>query len=289
MVKTVEDIMRTDQNTVLILGDIGVHAFKNTFASIPERIFNIGILEQATIGTAAGLSMTGLIPIVHTIATFLTERSYEQLKLDFGYQKLGGNFISIGASYDYAALGCTHHCPADIQILKQIPGMEILVPGTPKEFDTLFRQTYDNGRPTYYRLSERSNKNDQTVTFGKANVIKKGRLATIVVVGPLLDKAVEASKNLDVTILYYTTISPFDFKTLKNNCPSGKILLCEPYYSGALATDIITALSPKPIRLEFVGVPKTFLTNYGTAEQHDESLKLTPDGIRAEIKKLIHE
>ena len=48
--------------------------------------------------------------------------------------------------------------------------------------------------------------------------------------GPLLDKVIEACKNLDVTILYYTTIYPFDKNTLKNNCESGKIFLCEPYY-----------------------------------------------------------
>lgn len=129
-VQTVEAIIKKNKNIFLILGDIGVFGFRNTFKNKKNQIINIGILEQATISFAAGLSKMGLIPIVHTIATFLVERAIEQIKIDFGYQKLGGNLVSVGASYDYASLGSTHHCPADINLIKNIPNAEIIVPGT---------------------------------------------------------------------------------------------------------------------------------------------------------------
>ena len=87
------------------------------YKKYPKRIYNIGILEQSMISMAAGLSNEGLKPIVHTIAPFIVSRAYEQLKIDFGYNKLNGNFVSIGASYDYASLGCTHHCPEDINLM----------------------------------------------------------------------------------------------------------------------------------------------------------------------------
>jgi transketolase len=157
---------------MLLLGDIGVYGFNKLFEEYPEKVKNVGILEQAMTGMASGLALAGMIPILHTIAPFLVERSYEQLKLNFGYQKLGGCFVSIGASYDYASLGSTHHCPADINILKQIPNMEIVVAGHADEFDKLFKQSYNNRNPTYYRLSDYSNNIDRDVKFGKANVIK---------------------------------------------------------------------------------------------------------------------
>jgi transketolase len=166
--KTVETLMSQNERLVVLLGDIGVFGFRNIFSDYPDRIYNIGILEQSTIGVAAGLALEGMIPVVHTIAPFIVERSLEQLKLDFGYQQLGGNFVSVGASYDYAALGCTHHCPADVSILKSIPEMEIVLPGTAEEFDCLFNQVYDDGRPTYFRLSEQSNKESHVVKFGEA-------------------------------------------------------------------------------------------------------------------------
>ena len=161
--KTVEEIVASDEKSVLLLGDIGVFGFRNSLSKYPNRVYNIGILEQSTISMAAGLSKTGLIPIVHTIAPFIVERAFEQLKDDFGYQKLGGNFISVGASYDYTALGPTHHCPGDVALMNTIPGMEILIPGNSSEVDKLLKATYNNGNPTYARLSEYEHKENSDV------------------------------------------------------------------------------------------------------------------------------
>lgn len=289
LVKTVEDILGCDNRLVLLLGDIGVFGFRRAFELFPERVYNIGILEQSTVSLAAGMAKTDLVPVIHTIAPFLIERSLEQLKIDFCYQQLGGNFISVGASYDYAALGCTHHCPGDVGLLRHLPGMEIVLPGTAQEFDLLFRQSYSNGRPTYYRLSERENSKGYDVKFGKAEVIRTGKHATLVVIGPALASVLCAAEELDVTILYYTTVSPFDTDTLRKNCASSKILLCEPYYTGCLAAEICNSLWPKPVLLDCVGVPHTFLTSYGLAEEHDEAIGFTIKDIRSRSERLIHE
>jgi transketolase len=286
--KTVEEIMHEDKKVVVLLGDIGVYGFRNVFTKFPDRIYNIGILEQATIGVAAGLALTRFTPIVHTIAPFLVERSLEQLKVDFGYQQLGGNFVSVGSSYDYAALGCTHHCPADVATLRHIPGMEIVLPGTAEEFHHLFRAAYGNGRPTYFRISEKQNAQSYLTTFGKAHVVKKGKRATIIAVGPLLDTVLEAAKNFDVTILYYNSVAPFDTETLRKNATTKKMLLCEPYYSGVLLPDVMATFSGEPVQIDTMGMTRTFLAHYGNATEHDEAVGLTAPHIAAKIKKLIH-
>ena len=267
LTKTVENILNIDNKTILLLGDIGVFGFRNIFKKYPDRVYNIGILEQSTIGVSSGLSKSGLIPIVHTIAPFLVERAYEQLKIDFGYQNLNGNFISVGASYDYASLGPTHHCPADVPILKNIPNMQIIVPGTSYEFDQLFNESYNNGHPTYYRLSEYEHDQCLEVKFGKANIIKKGKKATIICIGDMLQNVIIATQDIDLTILYYTTISPFDYETLYNNF-NENIIICEPYYEGCLNYDI-NKISDRKYRLLNIGVPHEFLINYGTKEEHD--------------------
>ncbi|MCL4390416.1 hypothetical protein M1345_03460 [Patescibacteria group bacterium] len=285
---TVEDIIANDQKTVLMLGDIGVFGFRRSFELYPSRVYNIGILEQATISMAAGLNMTGLTPIVHTIATFITERCFEQIKDDFGYQKLNGNIVSVGGSYDYAALGCTHHAPDDVPILMNIPTVQVVVPGTAGDFDSLFRQSYSNRGLRYYRLSERENEFRVPVKFGKANVIKLGRKATVIAVGPLLDKALVAVKNLDVTVIYLTTVRPLDTKTITANLSSGKLLICEPYYSGSITQEIMSAFKGT-LRIDHLGVPKKFLVNYGTAKDHDRHMGFTEKEINRRVKELIHE
>ncbi len=288
LVETVQSSLESDSKLVLLLGDIGVYGFKEAFSKFPDRVFNIGILEDATVSLAAGLSKTDLIPVVHTIAPFLVERCYEQLKVDFGYQALGGNFISVGASYDYAALGCTHHCPGDVAILQYIPGMEIYTPGTSEEFNTLFNASYDNGKPSYFRLSERENSHSIKMQHGKASVISTNGSITVILIGPVLDMALPALDGLDVGIIYYNSISPFDSDTLKENISkSGKILLIEPFYSGTMVREITNSLSDIPISIKSIGVPLEFLRAYGKAEDHDSAIGFTEQNIRNTAKEII--
>lgn len=288
-VDTTADLIKNDAKTVLLLGDIGVFGFRHAMSDYPDRVYNIGILEQTTISMAAGLALTGMIPIVHTIAPFIAERAYEQLKLDFGYQKINGNFISVGASYDYSKLGSTHACPGDVGALHQIPNMQIIIPGNAAEFDALYRQGYNNGKPTYYRLSEKENKTTfDDLRIGQAEVIKVGRQGTVIAVGNTLDRAVEATKDIDVTILYYTSLAPFDYKTLRETTKARNILMVEPYYQGAVCDEIVKTFDGDAIKMKFVGVPREFLTNYGTIEENDVYCGLTAENIKNTMESLIH-
>jgi len=287
-VTTVEDLMSLDESLITLLGDIGVFGFRNAFKLYPERIYNIGICEQAMTSLGAGLAKEGFIPVFHSIAPFVVERCYEQLKIDFIYQNLQANIVSVGSSYDYAGLGYTHHCPGDVLVLRALPEIEIVVPGTAAEFDYLFRSAYKNGNLTYFRLSEQSNDQDQKVEFGQATVIRRGKRATILAVGPTLSRVIEAAERFDVTILYYTTVAPFDTNTLKGNCGSGKIMVVEPYYSGAITTDIHRSLKYVPLIIEMIGVPHRVITNYGHASEHDEAFGLTAKNIGSRLEELIN-
>lgn len=288
-VSTVEYLMACDERLVLLLGDISVFSFRNAFRLYPERTYNIGICEQAMTSMAAGLAKEGFIPVLHSIAPFVAERCFEQLKIDFCYQNLPGNIVSVGSSYDYAALGATHHCPGDVAALRALPGMEIVIPGTPAEFDRLFRATYRNSHPTYFRLSERNNHHDYDVEFGRADVIQSGSLATAIAVGPTLTRVLEAIQELDVTVLYYTTVVPFDGYTLQKNCPSEKIVVIEPFYEGTLSHDITSAMKERSIRLLSIGVPREFLMNYGHAADHDLVCGFTPEQIKTRLEQFLHE
>lgn len=285
---TVLELLAEDERLAVLLCDIGVYGFRQGFADHPGRVLNIGILEQATMGVAAGLAATGFIPVVHSIAPFIVERAFEQLKIDFCYQQLGGNFVSVGASHDYAALGCTHHCPGDVGALKNLPGMEIVLPGCAEEFSSLFRAAYANGNPSYFRLSEKSNSAAQPVAFGTITVLREGRQATVLALGPMLEAAQAACEGLDVTLLYATTVVPFDAATLAAHCPSGKVLLCEPCFGGVLAPDVLRALYPRPVVVDFAAQDIHFSRQYGKAQEHDAALGLDAAGIRQRLERLIN-
>ncbi len=287
MVQTIEDLFAHDQRFALLLADISTSLFKDTLRQYPQRAYNLGILEQTLIGVAAGMALEGYIPIVHSIVPFLVERPFEQLKDDFCYQRLAGNFISTGASYDYSTEGMTHHGSGDVQILRSLPGMQIVVPGTAHEFDTLFRTACSNDAPTYYRMAASVNPVDQPVSFGKLTVVRQGSQATLIAVGPMLAHVLEAAQDMDVTILYCTTVAPFDAGTLRANSQSGNIVLVEPYYEGVLVPDIVAARKDVPVRIEAIGVPHQALSHYGTPVQHDRSIGLTPQAIRKRIERFL--
>lgn len=286
-VATVEDLLVKDPRLVLLLGDIGVFGFRNAFAKFPGRVVNIGILEQATVSFAAGLAREGFIPIFHSIAPFVVERAFEQLKVDFGYQRLPGCFVSVGASFDYASLGCTHHCPGDVALMQQVPGMRIVAPGSPAEFDTLFRESYAGG-PTYFRLSERAHAQEAPVNFGRARVVQTGSRATVVVAAQSLEPVLVAAADLDVTVLHYTTLAPFDREVLAKH-PSGTVIVVEPFYTGTLAGEVSAALADHPTRLISFGVPRQFLTHYGKLADHEKACGLDAAGLRERIEKVLHD
>ena len=97
--ETVFELGKKNKKIVVFVGDIS-HGIMQPFAKkFPDRYYNIGICEPAMVNIAAGLSKSGLIPIVHTIAPFLIERSYEQIKLDFAYQKASNEFSKCGSNF----------------------------------------------------------------------------------------------------------------------------------------------------------------------------------------------
>lgn len=285
MAHTVNDLLTRDERLVLVLADISEGYF--THKSYAERVINVGIMEQTMTSVAAGLALEGFIPVLHSITPFLVERPFEQIKDDFCYQRLGGNFISTGASYDYSTEGMTHHGVGDVAILHSLPGMQITVPGTAEEFDRLFRQTYENGSPTYFRLNAASNPVEYPVHFGKLEVIRRGSEVTVIAVGPALSYTLPAVAEIDGTVLYCTTVAPFDAETLRAECQSKNIVLVEPYYAGVLTSDICAAMGHTPIAIEAIGVPREVLFHYGTPEQHDAALGLTVEGIRRRIEAFL--
>ena len=280
--------LATNPNSILLLGDIGVFAHRESFANYPERVFNIGILEQSMVSFAAGFAIEGFTPTIHTIAPFLVERAFEQIKIDFGYQNLAGNLVSVGGSLDYSALGATHHCPGDVAMLLNIPNAEIYVPGTAKEFSNLFIGAGRNDKISYFRLSESSNSASSDLEFQKGLRIKEGKLLTVIAVGPMLDLVKEATFDMDVSILYYNSISPFDKELLRANIDSGKLFIVEPFYENTLSVVIQPILSDRFVMLRSKGIPRNFITNYGKTHEHYKAIGLTPKDIRANIQDLIN-
>jgi transketolase len=276
-------ILSSNPNFALVLGDISTFGFKNVLKDYPDRAINLGVLEQTMVGVAAGFSLEGITPTVHTIAPFLVERAFEQVKVDFGYQKLPGNLVSVGASFDYSSLGATHHCPGDITVLSSIPDISLFIPGNAQEFAYLFERNWNNSRLNYFRISEFENTKTFFPAINQFTHIKKGELATVIAVGPVLELVIDALKDIDLEILYINSIDTSKSLSLQGINSSQKLIIIEPYFSGLISSQLADFLMKNSFYILSIGVKKMFIDRYGTKLDLLRYVQLDPKSIRNKV------
>ncbi|MGW4563717.1 transketolase family protein [Streptomyces sp. NPDC004561] len=282
----VSRLLDEDPRVAVVLAEIGKDAFREAMARHPDRVVNVGIREQLLVGAAAGMALTGLRPVVHTFASFLVERPFEQIKLDLGHQDTGAVLVSAAASFDWPAGGYTHMAPGDVALLDTLDGWTVHVPGHPDEAETLLRHAVAAGDDkVYVRLSVQSNRRGRVVDGEHFTTVREGRSGVVVAVGPVLDAVLAATEGLDVTVLYATTVRPFDAAGLRRATEAAgtDVVLVEPYLAGTSTAAVNDALSDVPHRVLALGVARRELRRYGTLEEHVTAHGLDAHELRERI------
>lgn len=279
-------LLDEDPRLAVVLADISAAALAPAGRRHPERVINVGIREQLVLSVAGGLALTGIRPIAHSYAPFLVERAFEQIKLDLGHQGVTGVLVSVGASYDGATAGRTHHSPGDVALLDTLPGWTVHVPGHADEVAPLLRAAVRGEDPVYLRLSVRVNTQAHR-TDGRLDVVRRGSRAVVVAVGPMLDNALAATEGLDVTVAYAATVRPFDAAGLRALTTDGDIVLVEPYLAGTSSRVVDEALVDVPHRVLALGVGRGEVRRYGDPDDHDTIHGLDPAGLRSAITRFL--
>ncbi|MFH8566051.1 transketolase family protein [Streptomyces sp. NPDC017988] len=289
----VSRLLDEDPRVAVVLAEIGKDAFEGATLRHPDRVINVGIREQLLVGAGAGLALAGLRPVVHTFASFLVERPFEQIKLDFGHQGLGGVLVSAAASFDWPAGGFTHMSPGDVALLDTLDGWTVHVPGHPDEAETLLRHAVAAGDDkVYVRLSVQSNARALPVDGERFLTVREGRGGVVVAVGPLLDEVLAATEGLDVSVLYATTVRPFDEQALRRAAGaahSADIVVVEPYLAGTSTGAVNDALADLPHRVLGLGVSRRELRRYGQVEEHLAAHGLDAGSLRERISGFLGE
>ncbi len=114
-----------DRDVVVITDDMdafGLRRFKRDF---PERFVNIGVAEQNMINVAAGLALCGKKVFTYGIASFVTMRCFEQIKVNLCSLRLPVVIIGVGAGFSFGFDGPTHHGTQDVAVMRALPEMTI--------------------------------------------------------------------------------------------------------------------------------------------------------------------
>lgn len=242
------------------------------------------------------MNKVGLIPVVHTIAPFITERAYEQLKLDFGYQHLSLNLVSVGGAFDYAQLGCSHHCYTDVSLLSHLKRGVVVIPGSPVEFNKLFKGIYSNGLINYYRLPEHPHGVEiaaADIVFGRGIRVREGDDVSIAVIGTQLRTALAAADRLIVQgvsaeVLYFHTLKPFDAAMLRSSVEKTRCLVSVEELSahdGLFNLCLRACLGLDGVAAEQIAIAD-FVHGYGTYEELCAKVGMTAEGIIERVRRL---
>lgn len=295
---TVLEVGQIDPKLVVLVGDISHFSLQPFAQACPGRYYNIGIMEPTIVSMSAGLSHSGLHPVAHTIAPFLIERSFEQIKMGFAYQNLGGNLISVGSAFDYSGLGCSHHSYGDLGMIKSLPNTQVIYPASPQEFNLLFKETYNNTHLTYFRLPGEKHGIDipkNQIRLGKGIVIKPGKNLSLIAVGPHLKTAMNSipifsKHHIDVEVLYFPTLKPFDEETVRESVKkTGHVIVIEEHVRvGSTCEDVLFAIhNLGPTKCSFLHIPDSFQRGYGSYQDHLNAIGLTAENLYIQGTKLL--
>jgi len=266
----------------------GFSLFKKNF---PDRHLEFGIMEQGVIGFASGLATMGKIPVVATIATFVTSRPFEMVRNDIGYMKQNVKLVGRCGGITYNDLGPTHHSLEDFAILGTIPGFTLLSPGDPLEIRKATQAMFEHVGPVYMRIGQQPlpylYAGEYSFEIGKGVTLREGKDLTIIATGTVLQKAVAASdllkkKGIGARVINMHTLKPIDREIIIQAAKeTGKILTVEENYLrgglGSLVCSVVSSTYPVPVRM--LGIDDTFV---GTGPYEDLLAKFGLQGEQIE-------
>ncbi len=224
-VRALCDSAALDERIFLITGDLGysvLEPFQNQF---PDRFLNIGVAEANMITVAAGLSTTGFIPFVYSIAPFASMRPFEQIRNDISFQNRNVKIIGIGGGLAYGKAGPTHHSFEDIALMRTLPSIAIINPCDPTETYAATQAMINHDGPVYMRL-ERNPSNilpklQEEFMIGRGRVVHDIGDIALICTGTKLATAYSAAAilkthGIDVAIYAFPTLQPFDYLLLQD-------------------------------------------------------------------------
>lgn len=134
-----------DDRYYLLICDCGFAKTDELQAIFPDRVINCGIMEQATVGIAAGMAQAGLKPIIYSIASFIVFRALEQIRIDLVQMDRNVKIIGNGCDDFFEGLGECHATGVDdIEVLAAI--------GMPVYEGEDFDKWINSNRPGYIRV-----------------------------------------------------------------------------------------------------------------------------------------
>ncbi len=195
------------------------------------RVFDTPLAESAIVGTAIGMAMYGLRPVVEMQFDAFAYPAFEQVVSHLAKLRnrtRGGVSLPIVVRIPYGGGigGVEHHSDSSEAYYTATPGLTVVSPGTPQDAYTLLRQAIACPDPVIFLEPKRRywgkgavDVSDAGPGMDRAVVRRHGSSATVLAYGPMVTTALEAAdlgvaEGYDLEVVDLRSLFPFDDETV---------------------------------------------------------------------------
>lgn len=147
--------MIKNPDIVLITADLGYGLFDRHREDFPDRFYNVGASEQLAVGAAVGLALSGRMPFVYSITSFLLFRAFEWHRNYVNHERIPVRLVGSGLDKDYAHDGITHQ-PSQNELSILFKGMfkniDMYVPEDKTEVPSMVEKMTMRNQPSFICL-----------------------------------------------------------------------------------------------------------------------------------------
>jgi transketolase len=149
---TLTEVATEDDKVIFLTADLGFGFVENYVKKCPSQFLNMGVSEQAMLGLANGLAISGKKVICYSIAAFSLVRPFEFFRNGAIAQNSAVMVVGVGPGFDYSQDGISHYCLEDLAMVQSQPGVSIQTPFTTAAVRESVTNYAQNPKPTYLRL-----------------------------------------------------------------------------------------------------------------------------------------
>jgi len=264
------ELGKKHEEIVVMDADLAKSSKAYDFAKVfPERFKYAGISEQDMVSMAAGLSTAGKVPFISSFACFLPTRGYDQIRVNVCYSntnvKITGSHGGLMTGKD----GPTGQGITDLALMRNLPNMNVLVPADVYETIACTKLMYENKGPFYMRTCREKtpvlHDSEPKIELGKAIVLKEGKDAAILAIGPMVSEALKAAELLEkegisASVVNCVSLKPLDAKIVIREASKGVVVTAEDGIVEALGAAVAEIIAEKKIdaKLYRVGLNNKF-------------------------------
>ena len=281
--------MNRDHNICLMGQDVGVNGgvfrvtkdLQKQFGS--QRVMDTPLAECGIIGTAVGMAVYGLRPVIEVQFSGFTMQAFDQIEQNMArlHNRTQGKYkmpIVLRTPYGGGIRAVEHHSESREAYWAHTPGLQVVIPSGPRNARALLAASIRSDEPimfyepkaVYRAFREDVPEEPEVMEIGKANIVTEGSDITLITYGAMMRQCKEAVQDLEedfgisVELIDLLTISPMDTVTISTSVQkTGRCLIVnEGQRTCGVAAEIMARLNETSF--EFLEAPIQRITGFDT-------------------------